>query len=72
MIFHYLALRSQKQGLNNVVHDTPQVDSAGLHRKQDPGAGAFTYFHNIVSEASVAIPAGSGKILKVWHAWTLN
>jgi len=32
-------------GLNNVEDETPEFDSAGLHRSKDPGVGAFAYWH---------------------------
>jgi hypothetical protein len=34
------------------------VDSAGLHRSRDPGAGAFTPYHNHRTHASKNIPTG--------------
>lgn len=59
----YFTRLSYEQGLNNVLHDPPKEDSAGLHRKRDAGAGAFTYFHGINSTAAVSIPAGAGVLL---------
>jgi hypothetical protein len=43
--------------LKNVAESYCDVDSAGLHRANDPGAGAFTYYHNRKSVASQDIVA---------------
>lgn len=43
---------------NNMEDSIVKVDSAGLHRKSDPGAGAFTRYHDRKGFASTTIPAG--------------
>jgi hypothetical protein len=45
-------------GLNNVEHDKPKFDSAGLHRSKDPGVGAFTYWYDMPHIASRDIQSG--------------
>jgi hypothetical protein len=45
-------------GLLNVNFAYPSYNSAGLHRSRDPGAGAFTYWHNMSLIATRDISAG--------------
>jgi hypothetical protein len=45
-------------GLNNLVVGTTSLDSAGLHRSRDAGAGAFTPYANRTSFAKTDICAG--------------
>ena len=49
-------------GLNNVWHKLPKYDSINLHRRSDPGVGAFTPWHDIPNVARRRIQAGEGKI----------
>jgi hypothetical protein len=44
--------------LINVVDSWTETDSAGIHRKSDPGAGAFTTYHDRRGIAETDIPAG--------------
>jgi hypothetical protein len=50
--------------LINLEIVTSRMDSAGLHRSRDPGAGAFTPYHNRRSYAYKNIPAGYGSLSK--------
>jgi hypothetical protein len=54
-------------GLANVGFDTPEYDSAGLHRSQDPGAGAFTYWCSLPARATRDITAGEELFLHYGH-----
>ena len=45
--------------LVNVEEGLPEQDNAGLHRSKDPGAGAFTQYHNRESTATKPIKAGA-------------
>ena len=44
--------------LINVEKGTPDHNPLGLHRSRDPGAGAFSPYHNCTTLAASAIPAG--------------
>jgi hypothetical protein len=44
--------------INLHIASDVRVDSAGLHRSRDAGAGAFTPYHNRRTYASKNIPAG--------------
>jgi len=46
-------------GLVNVQKAVPVYDEGNLHRRKDPGVGAFTPYHNGTTLASRYIPAGS-------------
>lgn len=52
-------------GLVNVQKASPVYDDAGLHRSRDPGAGAFTPYHNGSSYVSRRIPVG-GELFKFY------
>ena len=58
------ALTNSFHPLINLEIVTSRMDSAGLHRSRDPGAGAFTPYHNRRSYAYKNIPAGYGSIAK--------
>ena len=51
--------------LINVDKDEPQYDTGGLHRSRDPGAGAFTPYHNSTNEVTAHIPVG-GELFKYY------
>lgn len=51
-------LANSHLGLVNVYMNRPSIDSAGLDRKVDPGAGAFSSFHGLSYGAKRPIPAG--------------
>ena len=55
--------------LNNVEHKTPQLDSAGLHRSQDPGVGAFTYWHDTPNIATRDIQSGEELFIDYGKEW---
>ena len=50
-------------GLINVDKTEPVYDDANLHRSKDPGAGAFSPYHNSSTIVTAPIPAG-GEIFK--------
>eukprot|EP00592_Proboscia_alata_P020414 CAMPEP_0194404764 /NCGR_PEP_ID=MMETSP0176-20130528/3278_1 /TAXON_ID=216777 /ORGANISM="Proboscia alata, Strain PI-D3" /LENGTH=677 /DNA_ID=CAMNT_0039203269 /DNA_START=30 /DNA_END=2063 /DNA_ORIENTATION=+ len=56
-------------GLNNVHHDEPEINSTGLHRARDPGAGAFTYWHNMPNLATRKIRAGEELFTSYGENW---
>lgn len=51
-------LANSHTGLINALMTRPQVNSAGLHRRSDPGAGAFSAYHKYTYLATRHIPAG--------------
>ena len=51
-------------GLLNVDNGYPSFYNGGLHRSRDPGAGAFTPYHNSTTFVKHDIPAG-GELFKV-------
>jgi hypothetical protein len=51
--------------LINTHQSVPLYDNAGLHRARDPGAVAFTTYHNGTTLASRHIPAG-GELFKFY------
>jgi hypothetical protein len=51
--------------LINVQKSIPLYDTAGMHRHRDPGAGAFTPYHNGTTIVSRHIPAG-GELFKFY------
>jgi hypothetical protein len=51
--------------LINTHKSVPIYDSSGLHRARDPGAGAFTPYHNGTTYAARHIPAG-GELFKFY------
>jgi hypothetical protein len=53
--------------INLAIASDVSVDSAGLHRSRDPGAGAFTPYHNRRTYASKNIPAGYALIKRMHH-----
>ncbi|GAX14185.1 hypothetical protein FisN_20Hh193 [Fistulifera solaris] len=54
--------------LLNVEKGTPNYDTTGLHRSKDPGAGAFTPYHQCETIATHDIPAG-GELFKFYGDW---
>jgi len=48
-------------GLNNIRYDHLKHDSEYLHRRSDPGVGAFTPWHDLKAVATRDIQAGEGK-----------
>ncbi len=44
----------------------------GLHRRSDPGAGAFTYYHGRLTEASSRISPGEELFVSYGSAWFLR
>jgi hypothetical protein len=58
--------------LINTHQSNPIYDYAGLHRARDPGAGAFTPYHNGTTYVSRHIPAG-GELFKFYgNEWFLS
>jgi len=51
-------LANSHLGLVNVIMNRPSIDSAGLNRTVDPGAGAFSTYHSLSHQAERHIPAG--------------
>ena len=51
-------LANSHTGLINALMTRPQVNSAGLHRRSDPGAGAFSAYHKYTYLATRHIQAG--------------
>ena len=51
-------LANSHTGLVNALMTRPHVNSAGLHRSVDPGAGAFSAYHKYTHLATRHIPAG--------------
>jgi hypothetical protein len=51
--------------LINTQKSLPSYDNSGLHRARDPGAGAFTPYHNGTTLASRHIPIG-GELFKFY------
>ena len=56
-------------GLNNVEHEKPKFDSAGLHRSKDPGVGAFTYWHDMPNIALRDIQPGEELFTNYGDGW---
>jgi hypothetical protein len=52
-------VNSIMDGHNIISTHGSEYNTVGLHRAKDPGAGAFTPYHNSITEASEDIPAGS-------------
>ena len=55
--------------LVNVDETYPDVSSAGLHRSNDPGAGAFSVFHNRQTLATTKITAGDELFASYGNSW---
>ena len=55
--------------LVNVEEGLPDQDNAGLHRSKDPGAGAFTQYHNRQSTAKIPIKAGEELFVDYGTNW---
>jgi hypothetical protein len=53
------------------AHD-PRHDAAGLHRSADPGAGAFSPYHNCTTVATSAVPAGGELFKSYGDDWFLT
>lgn len=49
-----------------------EYSTAGLHRSKDPGVGAFTPYHNSLTEASEDIPAGSELFAEYGDQWIVE
>jgi hypothetical protein len=59
--------------LTNVVeHTHVDMDANGLHRSRDPGAGAFTPYHNRRTTASTDIAAGQELFADYGGHWFVN
>jgi len=57
-------------GLNNVYHNAgAKRDGAGLHRSKDPGAGAFSHYHDFPTVATQPIKAGSELFVDYGEKW---
>eukprot|EP00592_Proboscia_alata_P009337 CAMPEP_0194356116 /NCGR_PEP_ID=MMETSP0174-20130528/3885_1 /TAXON_ID=216777 /ORGANISM="Proboscia alata, Strain PI-D3" /LENGTH=569 /DNA_ID=CAMNT_0039125625 /DNA_START=378 /DNA_END=2087 /DNA_ORIENTATION=- len=56
-------------GLNNVWHKLPKYDSINLHRRSDPGVGAFTPWHDIPNVAKRRIQAGEELFVNYGEHW---
>lgn len=54
--------------LLNVDKGSPKYETTGLHRSKDPGAGAFTPYHQCETIATEPIPAG-GELFKFYGDW---
>lgn len=54
--------------LLNVEKGRPKYETTGLHRSKDPGAGAFTPYHQCETLAVEDIPAG-GELFKFYGDW---
>ena len=52
------ALVNSYPGLQNLDEGTPSYDDRGLHRGKNPGAGAFSPYHDRKTKAKAEIPAG--------------
>ena len=52
------ALANSLPGLVNLDEGMPDYNGGGLHRAKDPGAGAFTPYHNRQATALEPVPAG--------------
>jgi hypothetical protein len=56
--------------MNNIDSTHGSVyDTAGLHRKKDPGSGAFTPYHSSLTTAVTDIPAGSELFASYGDYW---
>jgi len=65
-----MAMGNGHSGLANVWGGSNALnDEAGLHRSKDPGAGAFTTYHNLQSEATVPIEAGMELLIDYGDNW---
>jgi hypothetical protein len=70
---HSLACRSLFLSLVllafSFIEGDPDNDGAGLHRSMDPGAGAFSYYHNRKSTAKKDIEAGEELYVDYGESW---
>jgi hypothetical protein len=58
--------------LLNVHKASPFYDYTSLHRSKDPGAGAFTPYHNGTTYAARDIPAGGELFKSYGDAWFIS
>eukprot|EP00978_Attheya_sp_CCMP212_P002281 scaffold4686_cov53-Attheya_sp.AAC.4 len=59
-------------GWINAEVDYVDYDSAGVHRSNNPGAGAFSSYHNRFTEALYDIEPGSEILVNYGKAWFLK
>jgi len=62
-------LANSHTGLVNALMTRPQVNTAGLHRGVDPGAGAFSAYHKYTYLATRHIPAGMELFAEYGDDW---
>ena len=55
--------------LVNVDENYPDLNSTGLHRSKDPGAGAFSYYHNRETKATKPIDTGNELFTSYGNNW---
>ena len=65
-------VNSIMDGHNIISTHGSEYDTVGLHRSKDPGAGAFTPYHNSLTEASEDIPAGSELFAEYGDQWIVD
>merc|ERR1719232_87728 len=64
------ALVNGHEGLSNIFGGSQVAnDGAGLHRSKNPGAGAFTRYHNLQTIASSPIQAGMELFIEYGDDW---
>ena len=63
------ALANSLPGLVNLDEGMPDYNGGGLHRVKDPGAGAFTPYHNRQATALEPVPAGGELFADYGHLW---
>ena len=63
------ALANSLPGLVNLDEGHPDHDELDLHRVKDPGAGAFTPYHNRQATALEPVPAGGELFADYGHLW---
>jgi hypothetical protein len=63
------ALPNCHLALVNMDKTFPQHDYGGLHRSRDPGAGAFSPYHNGTSKVTSDVPAGAELFASYGDRW---
>lgn len=63
------ALVNSHQGLLNLDEGKPTYDNEGLHRGKDPGAGAFSPYHDRKSYTISKVPAGAELFVDYGPDW---
>ena len=66
------ALANSHPGLFNLKEGRPEYDGAGVHRYSDPGAGAFSPYHNRRPLTRSAIHAGDELFVDYGPKWFLS